>query len=316
MSTRDKKSSTEALLIKRIKSAWGFIPHRDVVLGIGDDCSITRVAAGDELLLTTDQVIENQHFVRGKHPVGALGHKALVRSLSDVAAMGGRPKYFLLSLALPDWAVGNFLEEFMVGMRSAADLAGLEDLALAGGDVARADFFSANVTVAGSVPAGRALLRSRARPRDLVYVSGALGGSLCGLRRVLAGETDLSHPAVERHCQPTAQLALGTFLRESGATAAIDLSDGLSTDGRRVADASGVAIRLEAERIPLFTGASLEDGLASGEEYELLFTAPPDVEMPGVFERVELTRIGVVEEGGGLWIGDTIGPIGFDHFSK
>ena len=320
LTSRGEKLSTEELLIRSIESIWGGGSNDAVVLAGGDDCAITRTAAqGEELLLTTDQLVENQHFIRGRHPFEALGAKALVRSLSDIAAMGGRPIYVLLSLVLPDWSVGSPLRAFVKGMRNAADIHDLPDLALIGGDVARGDLFTTNVTVVGVVPKGKALRRSGARPGDLVYVSGSLGGSLLGLQRLLAGKVDMRNRAVRKHCLPTARIALGTFLRANGATATIDLSDGLSTDAARLAKAGGVAVRIEAERIPLFQGATVEDALASGEEYELLFTVPPRIKLPAEHDGVELTRVGTVETGSGLRIeraGKTsvLKPSGFDHF--
>ncbi len=320
LTSTGEKRSTEELLIRSIMSIWGAGSNDAVVLAGGDDCAITRTAArGEELLLTTDQLVENQHFIRGRHPFEALGAKALVRSLSDIAAMGGHPIYVLLSLVLPDWSLGRPVRDFIKGMRSSADIHGLGDLALIGGDVAHGDLFMTNVTVAGVAPKGKALRRSGARTKDLVYASGRLGGSLLGLKRLLAGKVDMRNRAVRRHCLPAARIALGTFLRENGATATIDLSDGLSTDAARLANSSGVAIRLESEQIPLFQGATVEDALASGEEYELLFTAPPNSKLPAKHDGVKLTQIGVVEAGSGLRIeraGETsvLRPSGFDHF--
>ena len=321
MSKKAEKHGGEERLIQAIQSLWGECRSDAVVLAGGDDCAIVRaVGRGEELLLTTDQILENQHFVRGGHPLGMLGRKALVRSLSDIAAMGGRPLYFLLSLALPQWSIGRALREFMRGMRAAAGEHRLDGFALVGGDVARADLFAANVTVAGAAPRGKALRRSGARPGDRLYVSGRLGGSLLGLKRLPAGKVDMRNRAVRRHCRPTARLDLGAFIREQGATAAIDLSDGLSTDAWRLADASGAALRIDSARIPLFRGATAADALASGEEYELLFTAPPRAKMPARRDGLALTPIGTVENGSGVLLesaGRTtvLEPSGFDHFA-
>ena len=321
MSRAAANRAGEARIIESIQSIWGGCRNDAVVLAGGDDCAIVRAPGrGEELLLTTDQIIENRHFVRGRHPFGMLGRKALARALSDIAAMGGRPLYLLLSLALPEWSLGRALREFMRGMRAAVDAHRLGGLALIGGDVARADLFAASVTAAGAVPRTRAVRRSGARPGDRLYVSGKLGGSLLGLRRLSSGKLDMRNRAVRRHCLPTARLDLGRFIREQGATAAIDLSDGLSTDASRLAAASGAALRLDAARIPLFPGAAVEDALASGEEYELLFTAPPRAEMPAGRGGLELTCIGVVESGSGVWLerdggAAALEPSGFDHFA-
>lgn len=321
LSTKTENRSSEELLIQSIQSFWSDCCSKAVVLAGGDDCAIARTVGRDEeLLLTTDQIIENQHFIRGKHPFEMLGHKALVRSLSDIAAMGGRPIYFLLSLALPEWSLGRMLRGFVRRMRTASEEHQLHEFALIGGDVARADLFAANVTVAGVAPRAKALRRSGAKPGDRVYVSGRLGGSLLGLQRLLAGKIDMRDRAIRRHCRPLARLALGVFIREQGATAAIDLSDGLSTDALRLANAGGVAIRIDSERIPLFPGATVEDALASGEEYELLFTAPPQAQIPARHNDLRVTQIGTVASGAGLQLeryGETtvLESSGFDHFA-
>lgn len=314
-------------MIAQIEAVWSDSYSTSIVVGIGDDCAVARLGRGEELLLTTDQLIENQHFVRGKHPVEALGWKALSRSVSDIAAMGGRPLYWLLALGLPDWATGRWLNQFMRGARSAANFLELDDFTLAGGDVARSERFSATITVAGSIPRGRAIQRSGARPGDRLFVSGPLGGSILGLRQVLAGTLDLRNRAVRRHCRPLARVGLGHQLLELGATAAIDLSDGLSTDAHRLAVASEVALEIDASQVPLFAGASLDDALASGEEYELLFTLPAGVKAPGGTVQIgRVDRVNRAKNESGVWLvaetttGSTtrvpLESSGFVHFKK
>jgi thiamine-monophosphate kinase len=238
-------------------------------LGVGDDAALVEVPPGHELVLTTDMSIEGVHFTAGLHPPQAVGHRALARSLSDIAAMGGMPRYALISLALSKHASRTWLEEFFDGFLALARRFGVTVI---GGDTAlvRAPTLI-DVVVAGEVPCGQALRRSSARPRDLIYVSGCLGLAALGLRilqsasrrRTFPRGNSYFHPgghgrasgeaaAFEAHLYPQPQCALGRFLSEQGlATALMDLSDGLSIDLKRLCDASHVGARVFAERIPI-----------------------------------------------------------------
>ena len=318
LTDREAEAGAEERLIAGIEALWADRKNPAVVLAGGDDCAVVRVPGSrEDLLLTSDQVVENRHFVQGKHPPGALGRKALVRSLSDIAAMGGRPSWCLQTVCLPDWARGEWHDEFQKGMRQAAREPEVADLALVGGDVSGGDRFVATVAVVGRVATGTALLRRGATPGDCLYVSGSLGGSVLGLEMLLGQQRpDPSHPAVLRHCNPTPRLALGRALRRVPATAAIDLSDGLAIDARRLANASEVALVIESSALPLFPGASADAAVQSGEEYELLFTLAPDSALPG---NAEVTRIGRVERGFGVWLQSAAGRqplegMGFVHF--
>ena len=309
--------SREERLIASIERLWAGRGNVGVSLAGGDDCAILHLPGiGDDLLVTSDQIVENRHFVRGRHPPRALGRKALVRSLSDIAAMGGSPLWCLQTVSLPDWATGRWHEEFQRGLLDAADVPDASDLALVGGDVSGGDRFVSTVTVIGRVKHGTAVLRSGARPGDVVYVSGLLGGSALGLELLLGeGHTDRD-AAVLRHCEPSARLALGRALRRVPATAMIDLSDGLATDANRLASASGVALVLDQAAVPLFPGASARVALSSGEEYELLCTISPEREAPA---GTDLTPIGRVESGTGVWLLSTSGreplrALGYAHF--
>ena len=311
-------SDTEGRLIAAIEDLWKDSSNSFVNLAGGDDCAVLGLAdTGDDLLLTTDQVVEGRHFLRSKHPPDAVGRKALVRSLSDIAAMGGRPACLLQTVCLPSWALGEWHEAFQRGMREAADEAGAGELVLGGGDVAGGDRFVATATVVGRIERGTALRRDGARPGDAVWVSGALGGAGMGLAMVLGtGKPDWSHPAVRRHCAPTARLQLGRILRAIPATAAIDLSDGLAIDANRLAAASGVSVILDPGCLPLFPGARQEDAITSGEEHELLFTLPAGAVLP---EHAQATVIGRIEAGKGAWLeaGKDCVPLpaeGFSHF--
>jgi thiamine-monophosphate kinase len=284
---------TELQAIDYIRRRAAGSAAKGLILGIGDDCAILRPRAGEDLLFTTDQMVEDVHFRQSTHPPEAVGHKALARGLSDIAAMGGEPRFCLVSLAGPlteDW-----LEGFYDGLLA---LAHRTHTALAGGDLARSALFTCDIVVCGAVSKGTALRRDGARPGDLLYVSGRLGGSALGLQTRTGA-------AWRRHLRPEPRLALGDAVRKLGATAAIDLSDGLSIDLHRLCAASMVGAKLDRDP-PLFPGATLDQALHGGEDYELLFTLPPNVKPPrGV------TRIGRIVEG------EARGPLplrGYDHF--
>ncbi|MGC8792259.1 MAG: thiamine-phosphate kinase, partial [Bryobacteraceae bacterium] len=210
----------ERTLVARIRRGGrGSAPG--LVVGIGDDCAVYRPAgAREDLLLTTDWLIEGVHFLRETHPAAAVGWKALARGLSDIAAMGGKPRLCLLSLALAPWTTERWVESFFRGFRRLARAA---RVTLAGGDLARAERMACDMVVVGTAPRGRALLRSGARPGDEIYVSGRLGGSALGLATRRGA-------AWKRHLRPEPRLELGAYLRRLGATAAMDVSDGLSLD--------------------------------------------------------------------------------------
>ncbi len=310
---KDKSPQGEPAIVERIRGAatsagYPAASHTGLVLGIGDDCAIFRPRAGRELLFTTDMLIEGRHFLRHTHRPADLGWKALARGLSDIAAMGGAPRFSLVSLALPEWAGQSFVDGFYKGLLLLARQTGTP---LAGGDLARSVTLFCDIVVCGEVPRAGALRRDTARSGDAVYVSGALGGSAVGLARGRG-------PAWRRHLRPVPRLALGHFLRTRlHATAALDLSDGLSLDLHRLALASGLHAAIEAP--PCFPGASLEQALHGGEDYELLFTVPPRTPVPARFERLPLTRIGTMQKGRPgvvLLAGKPLPPLGFDHFRR
>jgi thiamine-monophosphate kinase len=277
---------------------------RGVALGIGDDCAIYRPNAGEELLFTTDFLIEDVHFRRATHTARDIGYKALARGLSDLAAMGALPRFCLFSLAVPAWADARFIDGIYSGLLALAESTACP---LVGGDLAHAAALTCDVMVCGSAPRGKSLRRSGARPGDSIWVSGSLGGSALGLA------TNRGH-ALRRHLHPEPRLALGRFLRNK-ATAAMDLSDGLSIDLARLCIESNVAAAIEPP--PLYPGATLAQGLHGGEDYELVFTAPPDSKIPRSRQGVTLTRIGEVVAGrvGQVRLsGEPLEPSGYDHF--
>jgi thiamine-monophosphate kinase len=288
-------------------------------LGIGDDAALLKPLAGHEIILSCDWFLEGTHFLTDLHPPDSVGWKCLARALSDVAAMGGQPQCFLLSLALPDHLTGHWLTQFLQGLRRASRLFRCP---LAGGDTTRKREAAISVTVAGDVRSGRALLRSGARPGDLIFVSGYLGLAELGLR-TLRGNPKVRgdrNPALAKHLYPEPRLRLGRWLAERRlATSLMDLSDGLSTDLTRLCAASRVGARIESARLPLATSASPRTGpttprkpamvtfqsellhaaLHGGDDYELLFTVPRRLatRIPSSFDGTMLTHIGHITRG-------------------
>jgi thiamine-monophosphate kinase len=295
----------ESQLTERIRRKIQLTSASGITLGIGDDCAIFRPGGGD-LLFTTDMLIEDVHFRRDTHRPQEIGWQALARGLSDIAAMGGSPRFCLLSLALTADLAPRWVDGFYRGLLR---LSALEETPLVGGDLSHAEKLACDIVVCGEVPRGKALRRDGARAGDSIYVSGQLGGSALGL----ATHTGR---AWKRHAQPTPRLALGRFLREHlGATAAMDISDGLSLDLRRMCLASKVAADIETP--PVYPGATLEQALHGGEDYELLFTAAARTRVPGKFEGIPLTRIGTMRKGraGAVKLnGAPLSPLGYDHF--
>jgi len=278
-----------------------------VALGIGDDCAIYRPAGSrEDLLFTTDLLVEDIHFRHQTHPPEALGHKALARGLSDIAAMGGVPRFCLLSLSAGARLDRRWIDRFYKGLLRLSRASGAP---LAGGDLARSAKTACDIVVCGSVPRGRALRRDGARAGHAIYVSGRLGGSALGLAKK-------SGRAWARHLRPQPRIDLGIFLRERlHASAAMDISDGISLDLHRLALASGLEAAIEPP--PKFPGATLAQALDGGEDYELLFTVPRRVQVPTHFGRVPLTRIGEMRRGrpGAVYLsGEPLPPRGYDHF--
>jgi thiamine-monophosphate kinase len=276
---------------------------RPVRVGIGDDCAVLRVPAGHEVAVTTDLLLETVHFRRDWHSPEAAGHRCLARGLSDLAAMGARPLAAFLSFAIPPELAGKWTTRFLDGLLA---LARASHVPLAGGDTAQApalggkSLFSADICLLGSVPAGSALLRSGAHAGDLLYVTGALGGAAAELALLASRPTPFrrlrsateSHP----HLFPQPRLAQGRRLRTL-ATAAIDLSDGLSTDLLHLCESSGLGAEIEAGAVPIHALAlkdpdPLAQALHGGEDYELLFTAAPATRIPLTLAGVPVTRIG------------------------
>ena len=308
MRTRSGKLGELALIeqIRRTFSPSGEAGSRSVVLGIGDDCAILRPPRGAEILVTTDFSLEDRHFRRDLHPATSAGHRCLARGLSDLAAMGAKPMAAFLSLALPSELLKStksrrWTAEFFGGMDS---LARQYDTPLAGGDTSESPggLILADIILIGSAPAGRSLRRSGARPGDALYVTGSLGGADAELKALLhsgrrsRAKAGGDHP----HLFPRPRLGVGSaLLRRRLATAAIDLSDGLSTDLTHLCTSSRVRAEIDAASLPLHPLAArlpadeaLHAALNGGEDYELLFSAPAKIRMPARIAGVPITRIG------------------------
>ena len=302
-----------------------------LALGIGDDCAILRPPAGHELLVTTDFSLETTHFRREWHTPESVGHRCLARGLSDLAAMGAKPLAAFLSLALPAELVRShrgqpcWRSRFFDGFLA---LAGRYRVPLAGGDTAQSPRISAalqqhvatglalaDIVLIGSAPRNRALLRSGAKAGDYIYVTGFLGGAAAELAQLAAnprrfrglktspGETGRGVANPHPHFFPEPRLAVGAWLlKNHRASSAIDISDGLSTDLHHLCEESRLAATVDAAAVLIHPIAQRVSGdnpervlqlaLNGGEDYELLFTASPDVSIPKRIAGVPITCIG------------------------
>jgi len=296
---------------QRAASAASPDPKSGLRLGIGDDCALLIPRAGEELAITTDLSFDGCHFRINWHQPEAIGHRVLARGLSDLAAMGARPVAAFLSLGLPRLltmtAAGrrrnrsrSWVQRFLDGFLALAEA---YKTPLAGGDLAESTLTIADIILVGAVARGRALLRSGAKPGDLLYVTGALGGAAAGLARLseLASSAKPNPPRIPKnleaqlapHLYPQPRIAQGLWLqRRRVASAALDLSDGLSTDLAHLCEESGVAAEIDAAALPVHPAATLAQALHGGEDYELLFTVPLAARLPRAIAGVPVTRIG------------------------
>lgn len=301
----EKKAPAERALLQRIRSRTKDLATPRLRLGIGDDCALLMTKPGEELAITTDLSIASRHFSLECHPAEVVGRRTLARGLSDLAAMGARPLAAFLSLGLPrDLArvrgrQPSWVDRFLDGL---LDLAKAYSVPLAGGDLAESPLAVADIVLVGAVPRGRALLRSAARAGELLYVTGSLGGSAAGLavlsRFAQGKKGPPSIPAsLQRrfaaHMAPQPRIDQGLRLQRGHlATAAIDLSDGLSTDLMHLCEESGVSAEIEASALPMHAEATLEQALHGGEDYELLFTASSQMRIPRTLAGVTVRCIG------------------------
>jgi len=304
----------ELKLIERIRGmAQTLAPGRSVAVvhGIGDDCAVLRLGRTWDTLVTTDMCIEGVHFRRDWFPAGFIGRQCLTRGLSDIAAMGGEPLAAFLSLALPARLPQSWVDSFLRGLLTHAMEA---NITLAGGDVSTSSSgVVADVMVVGRVAAGKAILRSGAKPGDGIYVTGMLGVAAARIASLRAGKK-----LEVASSMATPRVAVGRKLH--GVTRAmIDISDGLSTDLAHLCDESGCGAIVYAPALP--APAGIDFALHGGEDYELLFTAPARKKVPSRIAGVVVSRIGEVTREKKLWVTDARGkmhrlkPQGWQHFS-
>jgi thiamine-monophosphate kinase len=354
--SNDDRRSDSAFRVPRSSfSSSSLIPHPSPLRspsalrkGIGDDAAVIRQFDGRETVITSDLLVEDIDFRRATCPPDLLGHKALAVSLSDVAAMGARPRWALVALGVPSdvWKT-DFVDEFYEGFFALAER---YDVKLVGGDVSRTpERIVVDSIVMGETQTGRAVLRSGARTGDHIFVTGTLGGAAAGLRFLEGGAFSqrrlpdgrerrartrrIVEKLMLRQLRPQPRVEWGALLgAESLATAMIDLSDGLSSDLAHLCDESGVGALLEAGRVPVDTlvrevcGRRALDPLAlalhGGEDFELLFTVRPrDLQrLPRRLGKVPATYIGdVTTRAQGIRIaeGRRVWPLkegGFKHF--
>ena len=263
-------------------------PGRAVLVGPGDDAAVVAWPAGQLLLLTTDTLVEDVHFRRRTATLRDVGAKALAVNISDIAAMGGEPRFALLALACPAECTVDEIDELYAGLGEVARRYGVD---LVGGDTcATPDRIVLTIALAGGVE-GSPLTRSGARPGDAILVTGTLGGSAAGLAALEHGSPAVPAAAAAEvhraHRRPVPRVAEGRLIRASGAaTAMIDVSDGLATDLGHIAEESRVGARVRLAALPVSDATrqvarALERSawswaVSGGEDYELLFTAAPD----------------------------------------
>lgn len=316
--------------INRIKTRISANPG--VALGIGDDAAVTVMTPGMRLLTTADMLVQGVHFNCTWHDPALLGRKSLAVNLSDIAAMGGIPRYALLSLAIPQELSLEFIDNFMDGLLEQADRFGVT---LIGGDTSASQSgFVISITLLGEQYPDKIVTRSGARCGDLICISGTVGDAALGLASLKAGVR--SNDAVTRHLDPLPQVDLGRMLAEKGIPSAmIDISDGLCADLGHILAASAVGAGICLDTLPLSetfrqcVAAQSPDyyqlPLAGGEDYQLLFTLPPekltDAVATAAFAKTAVSVIGEITAQTGLRLAFADGSSyecevhGYDHFA-
>ncbi|MGQ7245832.1 thiamine-phosphate kinase [Halomonas sp. V046] len=297
-------------------------PHveADVILGVGDDACLVQPSPGKRLAVSVDTSVQGRHFP-GDAPAAAVGHRALAVSLSDLAAMGARARWCLMSLSLPE-ADGDWVAEFARGFHALCAETGVS---LVGGDVTGGEC-AISVTVMGEVDPAACLRRDGAKAGDILAVTGSLGGGAGGLKAWQQGQRCLDDPLLARYLLPWPRLAAGQSLAGL-ASAAIDISDGLLADLEHLVTASGLGAELDVEALPLAEGlvarlgqsAARDAALGGGDDYELLVAlAPARVARAQALlaeQGLALTVIGRLVEGAGIDGVDLPSQVGWQHFS-
>ena len=322
-------------LIERLTA--GLPQPTDVIVGVGDDAAILDTG-GDELVVATcDAQVEDTHFrLRHAHPQD-IGRRALAVNLSDIAAMGARPRFALISLLLPPMLDVAILDGIYAGLRAEA---AQYNVALVGGNIARnAERLIIDITLLGTGMRDRLLRRDSAEPGEVVMVTGSLGSAAAGLLVLEDEQLAAKIPpeslvgVLAAHRTPTPRVAAGQWLAQHGVTTGIDVSDGLAADIAHICKASGVGVNIEAESLPIqpevamiapLAGRQPQDlALFGGEDYELLFTAPTDradvlAQELFIATGIEATAIGTMSKGTDLTLfrqgkSSPLHPTGWDH---
>ena len=274
----------EGGLIRKIRERF----KTAAAIPIGDDAAVFDIPPDNSLVFCSDLVAENRHFIRNLHPPDSVAYKAIAANVSDVGAMGGTPLHFLISLAVPGELDVSWIDSFLDGVAQACkDF----EIFLLGGDSSSSDSIFVDVSMIGTVPAGKAIGRFGAKPGDFIYVTGQLGGAALGLEYLKSGS---KNDAVERHLYPKPRHKIGAALRDQ-VHAMIDISDGLSTDLNHILEESKVSARIYKDRIPAWPRAEDRHILHGGEEYELILAGP---QLPQSVSGVQLTEIGEIVEAG------------------
>ena len=322
----------ERALIARIRERLPLAPDW-LIVDIGDDAAVVEPVRGELEVVTTDAIVDGVHVDRRFTPPDAIGHRAVAVNLSDLAAMGARPRLMTLSLALPPDLP---LADFDALVDGALALAARAHVRLVGGNITRTPGpLVVDVTAIGSVPRRRVLQRAGARPGDHVFVSGTPGDARAALALLAAGEPG-PQDLVARYLHPEPRIRLGVLLaRNRAATSAVDLSDGLADGLSRLAEAGGVGIEVQADALPVSDAARafysargadpVREALAGGDDYELLFTARPRTggrlrTVTSQCAPLRVTRIGVVTKNGSCVLVRPDGsrePVGggYEHFT-
>jgi thiamine-monophosphate kinase len=282
------------------------VPHEGRFLkkGIGDDAAVIQRMGAEDWLITTDMLVEGVHFRRDWSSVREIGRRAMLVNLSDISAMGGRPRFAFISLGIPRRMIVGEIEELYRGIGEICRKTGV---VIAGGDTNRSPRFVISVTLVGETIGGGYLLRSGAKVGDQLYVTGQLGHAALKLRQ--------RHPL-----EPPLRIRIGKELvRKRWATSCIDLSDGFLQDLGHILEESRVGAEVFVDRLPGFAPRRLK--LTGGEDYELLFTAPPRVNVPRKIDGVPVSLVGrIIPLRGGIRLMDNKGRVrlprrrGFSHF--
>ncbi len=304
---KDSTKSRESSILNRISRGSKTISKgpgkSSLSLGVGDDAALWRPRDGRDAILTCDWFLEGTHFLADRHPPEVVGYKCLARAVSDIAAMGGEPRCFLLSLALPNSHTDKWLNRFLHGLRQASRVLGCP---IAGGDTTQQSEILINITVVGEAARNIAILRSGAHPGDALFVTGRLGEAQYGLQLLLGDSKRIApdDPRLRKHFYPQPRLGVGRWLaKQRLATAMMDLSDGISSDLPKLCQASGVGACLNERALPVVKIHQkdqrkkfnpIELALHGGDDYELLFTVAGKnvARVRKVLASVPVTQIG------------------------